>query len=717
MLQPNRIILFYFFCALSILPIRAYTSPLEYIFPYSYPTFSNYGTIGLVQNPTARFLSTGSLAFSWSHNDPYLRGSIVAYPFNWLEASYQYADINNVLYSEVEEFSGSQSLKDKSFDIKLKLLNETKALPQIAIGLRDVGGTGRFSSEFLALNKFIGNVDYSIGIGWGNLNGNQISNPLRLISQRFNSRESSDQEFGGEFRLDDFFSGRAGIFGGVEIYLPNSRGKRIKVEYDGINYKTESDIPLQQDSKFNFGLVIPASNNFTYKISYTRGNTLSFGFSFSLNLADKNPLKIKKERNLIVDNPEIVQRVTGTSDDRLYRASLLYLNRGKINLQHASVEDDDETLHVVYAQSGIRSSSQSVGRTIDIIDQIAPKKIKYVRATQVNGGMAMLSAFVDRESYKRYKNFNSPELGFQMTSFNSYNHTDKEFKFNPSIKYPAFFASIGPDLRSQIGGPDGFFFGDLKATLDTELLLSRNLSLVTIASYGIIDNMDELKLESDSILPHVRTDIVKYLKESRNFSIRRMQLNYYKKFNESIYLKVAGGIFESMFQGYGFEMLYRPFSKNFGLGLELWQVEQRAYDQMFSTLNYATKTGHFNFFYQEPRTNILFSFKGGRYLARDSGFTLDFSKIFRSGLRMGAFFSLTDISSEEFGEGSFDKGFYFWIPVDIFTQRYIKRTFGWGLRPITRDGAQTLIHGYPLWGVTNSASIRNLYDSRFDYYD
>ena len=39
----------------------------------------------------------------------------------------------------------------------------------------------------------------------------------------------------------------------------------------------------------------------------------------------------------------------------------------------------------------------------------------------------------------------------------------------------------------------------------------------------------------------------------------------------------------------------------------------------------------------------------------------------------------------------------------MFSGRYFKRTFGWGLRPITRDGAQSLIFGYPLWGVTDSS--------------
>ena len=89
----------------------------SYRYPYfEFPSYSNYGTLGLIQNPSARFHKQGTLSFSWSHNEPYLRGSILAYPFDWMEASFQYTDINNQLYSPFESFSGSQSLKDKSFD-------------------------------------------------------------------------------------------------------------------------------------------------------------------------------------------------------------------------------------------------------------------------------------------------------------------------------------------------------------------------------------------------------------------------------------------------------------------------------------------------------------------------------------------------------------------------------------------------------------------------
>ena len=37
-------------------------------------------------------------------------------------------------------------------------------------------------------------------------------------------------------------------------------------------------------------------------------------------------------------------------------------------------------------------------------------------------------------------------------------------------------------------------------------------------------------------------------------------------------------------------------------------------------------------------------------------------------MRAGIFFAKTDISEFEFGEGSFDKGFYFWLPIEAFSQ-------------------------------------------------
>ena len=684
--------------------------------PSVQPSYSNYGGLGLVQNPNGRFLEEGTLAFSWSHNEPYLRGSIIAYPFDWMEASYQYADINNVLYSPVEEFSGSQSLKDKSFDIKIRLIKESNLFPQVSIGIRDLGGTGLFSSEYITFNKYFGNnLDFTAGIGWGILSGNTLgTNIFNQLSDRFKNRGGVEAG-GGKVNFNSLFTGDMGYFFGAEYFLEGKRGLRIKLEYDGTNYDQESLIPLESNSKINFGIVYPVSKNLLTKLSITRGNQINFGFSYSLGLGGKNPINQSKQPRLEIANNDLVKVVTNRSESNLYRASLKYLRDDGINLQKASINEN--TLEVVYAQSKYRNFSRSSGRVIDILDQISPDYINRFRVSEINGGLGIATLDLDRDSFQRYKKFNSPNSVNEVIEIDGYKFTNDGHLFNPLTRYPAFFGSISPDLRSQIGGPDGFYFGDLKLTFNSELLLSRNISLLTVASYGLINNLDELKLPSDSILPHVRTEIVNYLKGSTDFSIRRMQLNYYIQPSKSIFLKLSGGIMESMFGGYGFESLYKPFNKNYGVGLEVWKAHQRDYDQMFEFQDYNVLTGHMTFYYHEPNTHILFKVKGGRYLARDSGFTFDFSRRFRSGLRIGAFFSLTDISAEEFGEGSFDKGFYFWVPVDIFSSRYFKRTFGWGLRPLTRDGAQSLIHGHPLWGVTDPSS-RHLYERHLqDFYD
>ena len=60
------------------------------------------------------------------------------------------------------------------------------------------------------------------------------------------------------------------------------------------------------------------------------------------------------------------------------------------------------------------------------------------------------------------------------------------------------------------------------------LMFSRSLSLTTSIGLSLVDNFDELKLPSDSVLPHVRTDIVDYLKGGRGVSVGRMQLDYIK---------------------------------------------------------------------------------------------------------------------------------------------------------------------------------------------
>ena len=698
----------------------------DYIYPYyNQPSYSNYGTIGLMQMPTARFLPEGSLAFTWSHNEPYLRGSIVAYPFNWFEASYQYTDVNNKLYSDVEAFSGSQSYKDKGFDVKFRLLKESKYIPAVAIGIRDLGGTALFAAEYIVATKRIRNIELTGGIGWGVLNNNSISNPLGKISNRFYQRGVNSTEgvtSGGELNTSSFFRGDdAGLFAGAEIFIPKAKGLRLKLEYDATNYQEESYEPLQQDSKWNYGFVYPITQGFQVKLGYTRGNTLNFGISYAGWWGKKDPVVKKNDPPKQIKNARTYKYVNSLDNNNLYKTSLKYLkDKEKIYLQSAEV--DQNKLHITFTQNTHGSYPRMMGRAVNILDQIAPDNIDTFVLTNLNAEMPLLTYEISRSDYNTYKRLKISEPLQSSTKIYKNNTPDiVNYEYQPITRLPLLINSFAPQLRSQIGGPDGFYFGDLSYGVRSEFIIRENLTLLTTASIGLLDNFDDLKLASDSSLPHVRTDIVKYLKQSKKAHITRMQFNYFKNPFGSFYYKISGGLFEQMFGGIGFETLYRPFEKDFGVGMELWRVKQRSYRQLFSFLEgdnaYETTTGHINFYFKEPRSQVLVAIKAGRFLAEDSGFNFDFSRRFKSGLTLGAFFSRTDISYAEYGEGSFDKGWYFSFPLDMFQKKHSKQITSFGLRPLTRDGAVYLIHAHHLYGVTDQAVLSHNTRDWDDIYD
>ena len=147
------------------------------------------------------------------------------------------------------------------------------------------------------------------------------------------------------------------------------------------------------------------------------------------------------------------------------------------------------------------------------------------------------------------------------------------------------------------------------------------------SSIGVLDNYDNLKLASDSVLHSTwRTDIVDYLKQSKDFSIERLQFNRFAGLGKETYAKSSVGLLEEMFGGIGGEILYRPFYKSYAIGAEAWFVKQRDYSMKFDFKKYETVTGHLTFYYRNEPTKILFMVRGGKFLAKDSGLNFDISR-------------------------------------------------------------------------------------------
>ena len=119
------------------------------------------------------------------NSDPINSLFISANPFDWMEVSLRYADINLYKYSPYKSFSGEQTYKDKSFNLKLKLIEETDRFPELSVGFRDFIGTGKFSGEYIVSSKRIGDFDFTVGIGWGALSHQDgLKNPFTVTSPK-----------------------------------------------------------------------------------------------------------------------------------------------------------------------------------------------------------------------------------------------------------------------------------------------------------------------------------------------------------------------------------------------------------------------------------------------------------------------------------------------------------------------------------------------------
>ena len=207
-------------------------------------------------------------------------------------------------------------------------------------------------------------------------------------------------------------------------------------------------------------------------------------------------------------------------------------------------------------------------------------------------------------------------------------------------------------------------------------------------------------------MPHVRSDIQEYLSQGKN-NIARMKLTYIWSPYKDLFAKLDAGILEEMFGGYGGEVYYRPFKSNFSAGLTMHKVKQRGFKQRFKFREYETVTGHLGLYYDLPQ-GVHAQLLIGKYLAGDKGATLDLSRRFKTGFTLGIFATKTNLSAEEFGEGSFDKGFYFAIPTDLFYISHEPGFISFGLHPLTKDGGAILKHHnspYALFGDTSESSL------------
>jgi hypothetical protein len=255
-------------------------------------------------------------------------------------------------------------------------------------------------------------------------------------------------------------------------------------------------------------------------------------------------------------------------------------------------------------------------------------------------------------------------------------------------RYPRFSWNIFPQFRQELFDPSTPLGVQLLAAVAGTVNPLPGISLNGEVEASIWDNFNVNRV-SDSLLPHVRTDFTKYFTKGKN-GIGYLDANYDFRISPTIFTTLRAGYLESMFAGVGGEILWRPEMQRWALGADLYEVQQRDFDRLFGLQSYRAFTGHVSLYYQSPWSDLNFLVRAGQYLARDRGITFEMSRRFSTGVEIGAFFTKTNVTSTQFGEGSFDKGIILRIPIGWTLPTNTQNELYTVLRPVQRDGGQTL---------------------------
>jgi hypothetical protein len=655
-------------------------------------TQNDFGGAGLWQTPTARMSPAGELSVNANRTDPYSRYSVSLQPFEWLEGSFRYTAITNRPYGP-ESLSGSQSYKDKAVDLKARLWEESHWGPEVALGFRDIGGTGLFSSEFVVANKRYDNFDFSAGIAWGYLgNRGDFDNPLGELADRFKTRP--DSEGTGDVNAGSYFRGKPSLFGGVSYQTPWDR-LSLKLEYEGNDYKHEpKDNEIKQDSPINLGAVFKLTDSIDVSAAWERGNTAMFGVTFHTNFVSrKAPAK-----NFDPPAEPLPAKIPNTQMEQVNWADVSQRLQQNAGYKVERISQRGSELFVYGEQQRYFSSAKAVGRASRILDNSVNDDIDWFTVVNKRYDLPLEETSVPRQTFREVINNEEPLQALHRTT-----EINPAVPHNEKILYTGtpqpFSYGVGLGFKQNVGGPDGLLY-QFSADADAEYRFNRNTWWSGLLSANLANNFDKFTYDAPSGLPRVRTDLREYLTTSE-VTMPLFQVSHAEQLDKDLYGMVYGGYLESMFAGVGGEVLFRPTGQRWSVGADLNYVRQREFDQGFGLRDYSIVTGHITGYTDLP-FDTLAAVSVGRYLAGDWGGTLDISREFSNGVRFGAWATITTASGAEYGEGSFDKGIYLSIPFDELMSMSTMRRANLVWSPLTRDGGARLNRSYQLHSMTDS---------------
>ena len=670
-----------------------------------WPSQNMFNVPGVIETPVARTKPDGEISTTLS-----TFGGMSRFQF---AAQLHPRIMGGFRYTEIKDFNaaGFETYYDRSFDLRFTLIEETPNRPALTVGLQDFIGTGIYSAEYLVMSKQVfDRFEISAGLGWGRLAGN-------AISSGFGERPENTPEQvaeGGEANVDQLFRGDIGAFGGIQYRVNDALV--LKAEYSSDSYDLESDDlgVFDHASPYNFGLTYQLTEETAISASYMYGSEFGVQLTFNFNpnrpigggSLDPAPLPITP-RPPRAANPGVYS--TGWSESAATRdavrdrlAEVLILDR--LELEGLDLQPGAATLYL--RNSGYQASAQAMGRAARLMAMTLPSSIETFTIVPMEAGMAMPAYMFRRADLERYEVAADGSERILAAAAVDENPARPRQDAALDTFYPRFGWGLSPYMRTSFFDPDNPLRFQVGLQVGAAYEAQPGLILSGTVRKAVAGTLANNNRESDSQLPHVRSDFPLYDKNA-DPGIESLTATQYARVADDLYGRVTAGYLEMMYAGVSAELLWAPFDADYAFGLELDRVRQRDYEGGFGLLDYEVWTGFASVYYQVT-PDYLAQVDVGQYLAGDRGATFTLQRTFANGWRLGAFATFTDVSSEEFGEGSFDKGIMFSAPLGWFFGKSSPQVPSFTIRPLQRDGGARVDVDGRLHGVVDRSRQHNV---------
>ncbi len=681
-------------------------------------TTSSYGMPGGIDTPTAEAVPDGTLGATISQSDYARRTNVIFQALPRLTTALRYSKVDGI-----NDYRNDGYIYDRSFDLRYQLLDENGWRPALAVGLQDFLGTGVYSGEYVVATKSITpSIRVSAGLGWGTLAGKP-----RVI-------DAGDE--GGKPNVDQWFSGSARPFGSISWQV-NDRLSLV-AEYSNDDYiaRYSTGRVFQQgeapDSHVNLGAYYTFAG--AYQVGLYAIGTKKIGaqFSFALNPRqapypsglERAPAPVRPRPAPAAD-PEgwsgqwaqdptaqpAIQRALADAlakEGQLLEAMALSPNRAEVRIRNRRYI----------------AQAEAIGRTTRLMTRALPPSVDTFVITSSADGVPTSSVTLRRADVERLENTEAGRIAAVATLDDAQPYPGDLVR-TPG-NFPRFRWKISPyldlgifdpeePLRYEVGAEARASYEILPGLILNGTLRQRAFGNMKQRGPGKPDprgehyTAEEYKndpsLETLNGVPRVRSDTRMYTGRTGP-TVPELTLAWFARPSSQIYTRVTVGLLERAYGGVSAEALWKPVNSPLAFGIEVNRVRKRDFDDVFGFRDYEVTTGHVSAYYEFTQ-GFTAQLDVGRYLAGDTGATVSLTREFANGWRIGAYATKTDLSEEQFGEGSFDKGITLSIPIAWATGQPSRDRASTTLRSLSRDGGSRVAVQDRLYDkVRDSHSVR-----------